>query len=257
MVRVAIVGAGHWGPNLIHRLGVECVRDLLFLMPTRMEVHEPAISVAEACAPDAAGSLVTVAGTVQRSHLIRLGGRRSLLRVTVTDDTGSIDAMFFNQPWMADRFVRGEPFELRGRIVDAKGPALASPRVGTKERPLPPAGSHIPVYPLVEGLSQDFVRRLCCEVAARFGDQVEEPLPADVLAELSLVTLSVAVRELHQPTSIEDFERARRRLGLEPLLELAARLHERRRRNEEGRAFRRPDHGRARPRDLRAAPAPA
>jgi len=234
-----LAGVGPARERAFARLGVECVRDLLLLMPQRLEVHEAPIPVAAACAlleDEGNTGEVSVEAVVQRTHLIRMGGRRSLVRVTVADDTGSIDALFFNQPWMAERFVKGARFTFRGRVVDAKGPALASPRVGSEEKPLPAPGSHVPVYPLAEGLSQDLVRRLCREVLERCEGEPADPLAGDVLAELELVALPDAVSDLHRPASSEAFAAARRRLALEPLLELAARFHERRAARESGRA---------------------
>ena len=232
-----LAGVGPARAKAFARLGVECVRDLLLLMPQRLEVHGPPVTIEAACQPDTLGSVVTVDGTVERTHLVRMGGRRSLLRVTIADETGSIDAVFFNQPWMAERFLKGDPFRLRGKVVDAKGPALASPRVGTEEKPLPEPGSLVPIYPLAEGLSQDFVRKLCAEAVARCASELSEPLTDEVLERFQLVPLTEAVRELHAPSSEEAFVAARRRLALEPLLELAARLHERRAARDAGRAF--------------------
>src|SRR5262249_13187369 len=58
----------------------------------------------------------------------------------------------------------------------------------------------------------------------RFGAELREPLPREVLAALDLRELGAAVRALHAPESEETFRAARRRLSFERLLHLQARL---------------------------------
>jgi ATP-dependent DNA helicase RecG len=219
-------GVGPARARAFSRLGVCDVCDLLLLLPRRLAEAGPLVPIAQARA--SVGREVAVSGSVARVSLQRYG-RRSTLRVTVEDGTGSIVALFFNQAWLRTRFMIGKGVEVRGRVVDMKGPALASPRVGSLEKPLAAPGTLAPVYPLTEGLGQDFVRRLCREAALRCAHLVPELLPAADLARLGLMSLPRAVAEVHAPSSVEAFEAARRRLALEPLLRLQSQIAARRR----------------------------
>jgi len=227
-------GVGPARARAFSRLGVDDVRDLLFLVPRRLDTAGPRIPILRA--RGLIGSEVTVSGRISRIGLQRFG-RRSTLRLTLEDETGSIVALFFNQPWLRWRFRVGQEVELRGRMVDARGPALASPKVGSREKPLSEPGILVPLYPLADGLGQELVRRVCGVAARRSAATVVEPLSAEDLAGLGLPPLPRAIAEVHSPSSAPAFERARRRLALEPLLDLQAQVAARRRAREGSRAL--------------------
>jgi ATP-dependent DNA helicase RecG len=162
------------------------------------------------------------------------------LALDVVDETGSLRALFFNQPWLAERLralsAAGKRVELVGRIASTKqGPALFAPRL-VEDPPEERAAELVPVYPLTDGLSQEFLRRLLADALARFGSLLEERLPRTVLDAHGLPRLEAAVRALHAPASPEEFRAARRRLALERLLGLQARLLRARERAAECRA---------------------
>ena len=228
-------GVGPAREEMLARLGVRSMRDLLLLSPRRLEQWEgvrPIVEVAEL----ETGALAAVSGRVVRRSFLHTGRRRSVLRVRVSDDTGEIDVLFFNQPWLRERFAKNEPLEVHGRVARKQSVMLTVQRLGTEARPLPAAGALTPVYPATEGLSPEWVGALCRTACERHADGLAEPLAGEVLAELELPELGRAVRELHDPPSVAAFASARRRVALEPILGLQARLVERRLRREEGRA---------------------
>ncbi len=149
-----------------------------------------------------------------------------------------VDALFFNQPWARHRFSKGDVVELYGQVVrGSKGLALTTPRVGTAERPLPAAGSLVPLYPLTDGLGQTFLRSLTRVALEAHADSLIERLPDEVLASLDWPTLGAAARAVHAPREADELARAMQRLGAEPLLALQARMRSKRGRGTLGRAF--------------------
>ena len=264
----ALAGVGPARAARLEVLGLTSLADLCLLVPRELEEVPGPVDVAAARA--AVGSLVRVRGTVAAKRFFRQGGRRSLLRVKVEDGTGAIEALFFNQPWQRDHFGAGDEVELLGQVVaTGSGPALATPRRGDAERPLPPPGHLEPVYGLTEGVGQDWLRGLVTAAleqlvpgrlaahraglpAGSAGDEGPEggtpgpPGPPDPTedpglgerldpAELAdvgaagLPDLDRAACELRFPRSRAGYEAARRRVRLEGLLGLAARLVRRRR----------------------------
>jgi ATP-dependent DNA helicase RecG len=218
-------GVGTARAEALARLGLRDIADLLFLMPVRALQGASTGTIADALVR--IGSDVTVEGTIEKTSLQRFG-RRSSLRVTVRDDTGSIAALFFNQPWLQKRFVVGERVTLRGRVGSQKGPALLSPKIGSSEKPLPDAGELTPIYPSADGVSSAVVAKLVRTAIERCAQNVVDPIDEERLARFGVPQLSVAIRDLHAPKSMDAFLAARRRMGIETLLELSARLQERR-----------------------------
>src|SRR5688572_18703725 len=145
----ALGGVGPARAAALARLGVACVRDLALLVPRRLEVWPEPLPIA-ACSRGPRGGPVTVAGHVVRWSFFRRG-RRALLRLTLADGSGELEALFFNQPWLRQRFKKGDELVLHGRLATGKAaPVLAVARFGTRERPLPAAGTVVPLYPTTE-----------------------------------------------------------------------------------------------------------
>jgi ATP-dependent DNA helicase RecG len=230
----SLEGVGPARARALAAIGVRDLRDLLFLMPRRVSTSSAIVPIADACR--ARGAEVTVAGRVRRIALTRFG-RRTTVRVTVADASGSIVALFFNQPWMRKHLAVEQDVELRGRVVDSKGPALASPKIGTSAKPLSAPGIIVPHYPTADGIGEERMRRWCRETARACADRIVDPLPEDARVAHGLVPLARAIAGVHEPRSADEFDAARRRLALEPLLRLQADVLDRRAARARGRAL--------------------
>lgn len=240
------------GPSRAARLtglGVFSVRDLLTLRPRRLDVAPSTLPIAalrglvvdgpicdESTAAMASGRPTSgvkevhrIEGEVTAMRMFRQGGRRSTLRIGVSDGTASIDALFFNQPWLRELFDKGDTVELMGSLVNTKsGPALVTPRIGRQDKPLPEPGALEPIYPLVDGVGQDYLRGLILDAMDQFGESLKETLSEAQLESLGFPTLPKAVASLHRPTSEAAYGAALSRFAFEGLLGLAARLERKR-----------------------------
>ena len=222
----SLAGVGPARAEKLRRLGLGNVRDLLFFVPHRLQRIGNRVSAAEAAREP--GSEVSVVGRLRSIRLFRRGGRRSVVSFELFDATGALRAFYFNQPWLYERLREharaGTEVELSGRVGKTNtGPALPAPRMNVA----PDAETSprwLGVYPLTEGIGQEFLRRLGAHAAERFAGSLTEPLDAAELDRLSLPALADAVREVHGPSAPEAFERARARLALERLFFLQARL---------------------------------
>ncbi len=232
---VVLPGVGPARAEALARIGVHTLRELALLTPLRLERIGPRVTLAAAEA--LYGVEVAVRGRVRSVRLSRGARRRSVLRVALEDDeNGRLDALYFNQPWLREAFTIGAEVELYGRVVDAKGPALASPRVIDPEHPLPPSGTLIPVHRQAEGISRARVGELCGLARQLLDGQLVEPLPSAALERLGLPRLEEALELLADPGDEAQFGAGLRRLALEPLIELQARLAERRGKRPDGSA---------------------
>ena len=71
-------------------MGLFDIRDLLLLVPRPLERVGEELGIAQACTR--AGQSVAVRGVVRSLRFSRQGWRRSLLRLSIEDETGRIDA---------------------------------------------------------------------------------------------------------------------------------------------------------------------
>lgn len=228
----SLPGVGPARREALGRLGIERVSELAWLVPRALEPLAPELALSDARARS--GERVRVRAQVARLGLVRMGRGRSTLRVRLEQDGARLDALFFNQPWLRKRFELGQSLLLEGRIVDARGPALAAPRVLDPDALAPERPRAL--YPLTAGLGQELLRQLVQRARAALAALGDDPLPAAERERLRLLEWHAALRALHEPADEHEFALGRRRAAFEGLVALQRRLHVKRARNALGRA---------------------
>ncbi len=229
-------GVGPARVQALARLGVDDLRDLLLLLPRALESTGARVAIGDLA--DHVGASVRVVGTVARRSFRRFG-KRSQLTVRVTDDTGSVDLVYYNQSWQRERFADDQEVEVWGRPQRSqRGLVFLSPRVGTDDSPLPPAGGWRSLYPQTDGLGAELVRKLVAQALRDHGATLDEPLPADFLDEHGMLPLDEVPAALLEPRDPTHFTRARRRALFSDLAAAHARAAERSRAGRGGGARR-------------------
>jgi RecG-like helicase len=98
----------------LKKLGVETVQDLLFYFPYKYLDF----SKFSAISSIKLGEVVTIKGvikTIQARYAFR--SRLSLCEAVVSDDSGSIKVVWFNQPYLAKTLKNGDEVLLSGKAV--------------------------------------------------------------------------------------------------------------------------------------------
>ena len=224
------------GPKLAEaaaEAGIGTVGDLLLRFP-HSHRDRTIVPVATLEPKKQATVLVEVLGSP--SNFRRRG--LSILSVKVGDESGSVRATWFNQPWVAQKLAQGTSLLLTGSTdkrglrvseyeVMADGPrvlsqgegGLADSPVRTPPPPAPPAGGAqklMPVHPATEQLKAQRIRQWM-EQAVGWVGSVLEPLPVELRLRRGLAGAADAVKAVHFPEREEDVEVARERLAFEEL----------------------------------------
>jgi len=200
------------------RLGIDTVGGLLRHYPARWLDLRTSAPLARL----PLGQEATAVGTVHEVVVKRPRPRLSITEVAITDDTGVLVGVWFNQPYLAQRFRPGDRVAFAGVVQMEFGlRQMRSPfveRLGSADDATW-LGRILPVHPATEGLSSNWIRRLVAEALEEFGD-VPDPLPVDVRVARGLVPLASALHDIHFPPDVEARDEARRRLAYEELLML-------------------------------------
>ena len=220
------------GPDRVaafDRLGLKTARDLLFFFPRDYQDVARVRSLAELEEDE----LVSIRGVVEEIDLRNTGPGRSMLGVLVRQGGDYLRAVWFNQPFMRDRFNHGQEVLLTGR-VQRRGLRweMPHPRVEpVADQQEDPAGDRVlPVYPLTEGIAQGQLRRLIHDAVATYADLIDDVFPEDFLDAKGLMPIRAAIGAVHEPTDRDELEHARRRLIYQELLVLQLALALRRQR---------------------------
>jgi ATP-dependent DNA helicase RecG len=206
-------------------LGVHAVGDLLEHLPRD---RREARSVARLRPGEQATVAVEVRSISGRP--VRRRGMRGLVEATVFDDSGSLRATFFNQPWLLERYPPGTRLVLHGK-ADGRGRFRVSHHApgaeegaiaGGSPASVEPAGageqgSSVAHYPAGEGVSSTRLLTLVREASAHLPD-VPEPLAAQVRAAEGLPGRGQALAAIHFPDREQAPAEGLRRLVYEELL---------------------------------------
>lgn len=151
---------------------------------------------------------------VVRAVRSRRHRRLSILTARVADETGEIDATWFNQPWLEERLRPGRRVRVRGR-TSRYGFTVSSYELDD-EAETPGIAS---VYPAAGELSQRKLRELRTRALA-YARDAGSLLPAALSEREQLPLRADALVALHRPCTLEEAEHARRALAFEELLVL-------------------------------------
>ena len=226
-------GVGPQRARLLERVGLHTIRDALDWLPRRYEDRREVVPF-RTLRP---GEVRATGGTVVGVSPPPRGRPRVPLTVLLRDRSGFFTGLWFNQPYLAQVFKRGQRVFLYGKVVAGRGRGplqMQNPEFEIVEDDDDASlhmGRIVPVYGLTEGLTQRPMRTLLHRVVERFADEVPEALPDDLRRRRELAPVAEALRAIHFPESLEAAEAARRRLVFEDFLLLQVGLALRRRRD--------------------------
>ncbi len=199
------------------RLGVNTIRDLLYHFPRRYDDVSNRHMIGEL----QVGAEETVIGEVTDVRTIGTGPKLRV-RVEISDETGSIEAIFFNQRWIAQQIRVGQTIALSGKVTTFGGKRqFSSPRWERYTHDpdaLLHTGRLVPIYPLTQGLHENQARRFIKQVVDEMTPRVVDHLPPARRAQARLLPLGEALAQIHFPSDKKKLDEARRRLGFDEFL---------------------------------------
>jgi ATP-dependent DNA helicase RecG len=204
------------------KLGLETVADLLEHRPFRYESPVPERRIADLFGEEE----VVIAGEVQ-TVTERRRGRLRIVTARVADDSGRINATWFNQPWLVKQLRPGRRVRLRGRPGRYGFDVRSHDLDGVSA-----TADFAPVYPASEDVSPKKLRELV-EAALPYARDFGDGLPAELRARQALAIRADSLATLHRPRDAREAERARARLAFEELLVLQVAVARRAREREQ------------------------
>jgi len=210
-----VKGVGEALAQVLAKLNIYTVFDLLMHLPRRYEDRTHFRTLSQVVP----GEAVTVHGSIVAVDNVSPRPKMTITKVIIDDGTGTLELVWFNQPYLKDKFLK-----MRGQDIVAYGVVQQAPyhyQMQTPEwEPLTdsdPLAAHriVPVYPLTEGLPQSRLRRIMYNALQTYEPVLVDCLPAELRRRLNLMPFAEAVRNAHFPESMEHLERARRRLIFE------------------------------------------
>jgi ATP-dependent DNA helicase RecG len=211
----AVPGVGPSQASKLYRLGIHTVQDLLLYFPR--EHHD--YSKLEKIATIPLEQVVTIMGMIWEVQNMRSASGRVRTIARVSDETGQIRAVWFNQPYLLKQLTRGSYIVLTG--VKQRFGNKVEFNVRSHELPeqgdLVNTGRLVPIYTLTEGLNAKALRRYTKWAVDRCAELLPEFLPATIRSQVGLPSLPQAVSQYHYPENEARLVSARKRLAFDEL----------------------------------------
>jgi ATP-dependent DNA helicase RecG len=239
-----LIGVGDHYSKKIAKLDIKTVGDLLLHLPRRWDDYSHIVTIGK-IRPDETAS---IQGTIWKIGNKRTRSGLILTEAIVADDSGTLKAVWFNQPFLTKNLKAGDEICLAGKIEWNRGiVAMTSPSYekisdftdeDNDERPmtndnLTHVGRIVSVYAETEGVSSKWLRSKI-KPLMKLIYSIRDYLPEEIKREQNLIDLPAAIRQMHFPENLTQLKKAQGRLDFDEmfLLQLAV-LNSRKKLNQE------------------------
>ncbi|MBI5728386.1 MAG: ATP-dependent DNA helicase RecG [Candidatus Magasanikbacteria bacterium] len=204
----------------LQSLGIHTTRDLLWYFPFRYEDFSQVVSIRDVMD----GEQITVKGIVELIANRHSPRKRTVItEALVGDGTGRLRVVWFGQPFLTKNIHPGEEVYFSGQAArDMFGPVMVSPQYEKTRVDTTHTARIVPIYSVTRGITQKQLRFLVAQARPLAGS-VEEWLPEDIRRRAGVVSLNIALRDIHFPDSQNDLKRAEQRLKFDELFLLQLR----------------------------------
>lgn len=211
-----IKGVGEKTAEQLATAGLHTVGDLLNFLPRTYEDYSNVSEIASI-----APGKVTIKARCEKVETRPVRRGMKVTTATLVDDTGKINAVWFNQPYRAAQLKGGEEFLFSGEFEFSYNRyQLTNPSAEkAQEAPQSAQDTIVPVYRAVAGLKTALVRKILSQLRP-LATMLPETLPESVVKAEKLVSYSDAVIGMHFPDSRAQTDAARERLAFEELFQL-------------------------------------
>ncbi|MDD5110693.1 MAG: DEAD/DEAH box helicase, partial [Patescibacteria group bacterium] len=197
------------------KLGVRTVTDLLRHYPFRYDDFGLILPIAKL----SAGTTATVGGQIELIANRRSPRRRMMLtEAVITDATGTIGAVWFNQPYLTRMFKPGDEVYAAGQVTyEFHQLQFINPSLELKRSFTLHTARLVPIYPTTVGLTQRQIRFLV-QQALPACREIRDPLPPELRKLMTLPALAWSLQQVHFPDHRRNLDAALRRLKFDELL---------------------------------------
>ena len=212
-----IHGIGPTQARRLKRLGINVIADLVYFFPRRYDDYSQLKPISKLVY----GEQVTIIGTIRFTKVKKTREGASIVNTIIADGSGTLQATWFNQPYLAEQLKRGRQIVLSGKVDEYLGQVvMSSPIWEPLESDLVHTGRLVPIYPLTEGIHPRWLRSIMRRTIDYWTKRLPDHLPTRIRERLDLMPLEQAVAQMHFPDDAEKLAHARRRLGFDEFLVL-------------------------------------
>lgn len=229
----SIKGVGPIKAKLFNKLGLNTIEDLLEYYPRSYKDKSVTTQIKDLKPGDSYTVRVRTEGKAQES---RTKSKLIITKLSVSDDTGRLNVVWFNNKFVKSTFKEGDMVLMHGKIKRI-GKDLV---METPEYERVAFGNSInlmriaPYYSLTEGLSQRDVRKVVHTALQHINEKLTDVFPEELRKKYGLAEINFCINNIHFPESMNNLELARKRLIFEEFFMMQSGLIHIKKINSEG-----------------------
>lgn len=214
-------GIGEGRAKTLKKLNIVKVSDIFSHYPRDYEDRSRVTPIKE-LEPD---ELMVITGMPKEEPKTSYFGGMGITKVRIYDESGSINAVWYNQPYVKNNIKPGIKYAFVGKMtVKKNGAKEFNPSETEKIEGENWQGGIIPIYPLCAGISQKVFRKIVKDTLEIADESIADCIPFPVRKKYRLAGKAFSVKNIHMPESPESYEIARKRLVFEELFMLQTAL---------------------------------
>ncbi len=201
----------------LKKLGVETAEDLLTYWPFRYEDWSKVRKIEEL----QGGTTATIKGQIEIIQNKRSQWKKRLVtEAIVSDETESVKAIWFHQPYLTKNLRPGDHIFLSGKVEDKNGELqFVHPnyeKVSQYKQETTHTARIVPIYSLTKSVTEKQLRYVMSQ-AIGLAPQIKDWLPEALIKKNGLLSLAQAVRQIHFPDDQQNLNRALERVKFDEL----------------------------------------
>jgi ATP-dependent DNA helicase RecG len=212
----------------LRKMGIITVEDLLYHFPVRYGDTGQVNYIENVAKGDTTVVFGNISGLKTSKAFIK---KIPMSEATVTDETGRIKLVWFNQPYIAKMMREGALVRVEGKVSERKGEAyMSNPKIEmVKELPNAVGDSLFgkavgeehsmhPVYPESRGVTSYWIYHTIQKIfASGILDTLVDPIPENILKKYNLPNIRTAFIWIHAPKKEDDGLSARKRFAFQEI----------------------------------------
>ncbi len=200
----------------LSKLGIKTIRDLFFHFPHRYENLSQLKPIKEL----RLGEKATIQGKIKQIQNTRTWQKKiTITEALIQDNSGTIKAIWFNQPFLINALEQGKTINLAGKVATKdKTLLLSNPsyEIIYPYKTTTHTGRLVPIYHETAGLSSRYLRFVIKPIL-NLTNQFKDFLPESIKKQNQLISLSQAIKQIHFPENLNLANQARQRLAFDEL----------------------------------------
>ncbi len=217
--------------QLLQTLGIVTIKDLIYYFPRDYFDSSKVYRIADLNRVEKK----TFIATVDSIRSVRTKRRNfSIQMARLKDEFDSIEATWFNQPFLKDSLKVGQSYIFSGRLNPKNyKPQVLSPDYEEIKEEQVHIGLITPIYGLTAGISNKWLRSRIKWLIQKidYVTDITESLPPEIIKKYTLTGLREALTQVHFPQDKQKLKEARYRLAFEELLVIQRKIYEQNRKS--------------------------